>query len=187
MLDVALTFLVNSLNEYLKARTGSALGKATLGKVVDDTGKWAVTLDQLGVALVNIEEDRVLKEQLPETSFINGKLVSLPPPLRVNLHILVCANFQKYDEGLKFLSYVLTFFQARPKFTQVDCPNLDPRIDKLTVELLSLTYEQLNQVWAFIGGKQLPSAMYRVRLVVLQDQQADVGVPVTAINMEVHG
>ena len=43
------------------------------------------------------------------------------------------------------------------------------RIERLTVELQSLGYEQINQIWAFIGGKHLPSAIYKVRMVALQD------------------
>jgi len=63
----------------------------------------------------------------------------------------------------------LTYFQSRPSFTSVEYAALDPRIEKLTVELQSLNYEQLNQIWAFVGGKQLPSVIYKVRLVSLQD------------------
>ena len=30
--------------------------------------------------------------------------------------------------------------------------------------------QRLNQIWAFIGGKQLPSVVYRIGMVVLQDE-----------------
>ena len=43
------------------------------------------------------------------------------------------------------------------------------------------------QVWAFIGGKQLPSVIYKVRMVALQDRQPAVGVPITRIDAVVHG
>ena len=29
--------------------------------------------------------------------------------------------------------------------------------------------EQLSQIWAFIGGKQLPSVLYKLRMVALQE------------------
>src|SRR5262245_23329866 len=151
MLDIALTFLVKNLNTYLKARTGSDFGEAELSRLVDDTGKWAVTQEHIGAALINVEEERILKSQVPETTYVNGRHVVLAPPLKLNLHVLFAANLTHYDQALRYLSYVLTYFQAHPKFTQEECPDLDPRIDKLTIELLSLTYEQLNQVWAFIG------------------------------------
>jgi len=51
------------------------------------------------------------------------------------------------------------------------------------VELMSLTYEQLNQVWAFVGGKQLPSVIYRVRMIVLQDvEQSSIQPPITKMS-----
>src|SRR5206468_23406 len=83
---------------------------------------------------------------------------------------------------LKYISYALTFLQAHSSFTQETYPGLDPRIERLTTELQSLTYEQLNQIWAFIGGKQLPSAVYKVRMVVLQDvEPAAIAPPITRV------
>ena len=181
MIDVALTFLVNNLNAYLKARTSSLADVAKLTRIVGDTGKW---FDEgaIGAALINVEEDRILKAQVPEPTYVDGRHVLLTPPLKLNLHILFAANFPTYDVSLKYLSHILTYFQANPKFTQSEQPDLDPRIEKLVVELQSLTYEQLNQVWAFIGSKQLPSAIYKVRLVALQDVTPEIAVPITGID-----
>jgi len=183
MLDVALKFLTGELNSYLLSRTDSDLFDVELCRLVDDNGKWAIKEDHVGASVINIEEERTVKSHLPSQTFVDGRLVTLEPELRLNLYVIFAANFKNYDEGLKYISHVLTFFQARPGFTQAQYPNLNSRIEKLTVELLSLTFEQVNQVWAFIGGKQLPSAIYKVRLVVLQDiEQTSVGPPVTTIS-----
>ncbi len=186
MLDVALTFLVDSFNSYLARRTGGDFGKAMGGRLVDDTGKWAVEVDHLGASLLSVEEERVMRSPLPESRLVNGRHVVLAPELRLNLHVLFAANFQKYDQALKYLSHVLTYFQAHSSFTRDDSPDLDPQIGKLVVELQSMTFEQLNQVWAFVGGKQLPSVVYKVRMVVLQDQEAAaVSAPITTLNVAV--
>lgn len=175
MLDVALNFLTAELNSYLVARgarkTTDEIGKVEVGKLVDDAGKWAIKDDHIGASLIHIEEDRVMKSHLPEATLAGGRHVVLEPRLKLNLHVLFAAKFQRYDEGLRSLSLVLTFFQSRPTFTPDAYPGLDPRIERLTAELQSLTYEQLNQVWAFIGGKQLPSAIYKVRMIALQDAE----------------
>jgi uncharacterized protein DUF4255 len=187
MLDVALKFLASELNSYLLSRTGSEFGKVEVGRLVDDTGKWAGQEDHLGAALVNVEEERTLKPQLPEKALVNGNLVTLEPALRLNLHVLFAAHFQHYDQALRYLSHVLTFFQAHPSFNQDRYPDLDPRIRKLTAELLALNYEQLNQLWAYIGGKHLPSAVYKFRLVSLQDvEPSAVQPPITSIDAVVH-
>ncbi len=181
MLDVALNFLTAELNAYLVARgarkSTDEIGKAEVGKLVDDAGKWVISDDHIGVSLIHIEEDRVMKSQLPEAILTRGRHVILEPALKLNLHIVFAAKFQKYDEGLRSLSLVLTYFQSHPIFTPDTYSGLDPRIERLTVELQPLGYEQLNQIWTFIGAKQLPSAIYKVRMVALQDLEPTAVVP----------
>lgn len=182
MLDVAVNFLARELNTYLLARTGGTFGSAQLSRIVNDAGKWAVPDDQIGIALVNLEEERALKSQLPQTVYSDGRQVVLEPEIKLNLTLLFAANFKQYDQALRQLSQVLAFFQARPAFTPERYPGLDPRIEKLGVDLISLGFEQLNQLWAFLGAKQLPSAVYRVRLVALQDlEPSAIRPPITTI------
>jgi Pvc16 N-terminal domain len=186
MLDIAANFLTKELNSYLVARTGGTFGSAVLSRIVADNGKWAIPEDQIGIALVNVEEERALRSQVPQSVYADGRQVVLEPDLKLNLNLLFAANFKQYDQGLRQLSLVLTFFQSHGVFTRERDPALDPRIEKLGVDLISLTFEQLNQLWAFVGAKQLPSALYRVRLVLLQDlQPTAVQPPITRIGSTV--
>ncbi|MFO1433877.1 MAG: DUF4255 domain-containing protein [Candidatus Competibacteraceae bacterium] len=189
MLDFALQFLKDQLNTYLLTQTGSnSLGVVTLSKLVDEAGKYAFEEGAVAATIINIEEERTFKSQLPEYTYVRGQHVVLEPELKLNLYILFAANFKIYDQALKFISYVLTYFQSHSSFTSDGYPTLDPRIKKLTVELQSLNYEQLNQVWAFIGAKQLPSVIYKVRMVVLQDEAATaIQPPITHIAGNLHG
>lgn len=57
MLDVALKFLTKQLNAYLLSRTGSPFGEVEIGRLVDDSGKWAVKEDHVGAALINVERE----------------------------------------------------------------------------------------------------------------------------------
>ncbi|MCE9667741.1 DUF4255 domain-containing protein [Myxococcus stipitatus] len=187
MLDVALKFLAKELNSYLLTRTASEFGKAELTRLVDDAGKYVLKEDQLGVSLIHLDEERVFKSQVPEPRLAGGKNVLQEPPLKLNLHILYAARFTHYDQALRYLAHVLTFFQAHPSFTPEAYPGLDARIEKLTAELQSLSYEQVNQVWAFIGGKQLPSALYKVRMVLLQDAaRTSIQQPLTRLDTHLH-
>lgn len=182
MLHLAADFLTKELNAWLVQRTGATFGSAALSRIATDTGRWAIADDQVGVALINVEEERSVKSQLPQAAYVDGRQVLREPDIKLNLHLLFAAHFKNYEQGLKQLSYVLTFFQAHPVFTRARYPALDPRIQKLGVDLMALGYEQLNQVWAFVGAKQLPSAVYRVRLVALQDDEpAAIQPPITAI------
>ena len=171
MLDVALKFLERELNGYFFHRTGSTEVKVKAGQVVDDAGKWAMAENQVCATVVQVEEERTLKAQRPEAALSAGRQVSLEPELRLNLHVLFCARFQQYDQAMLYLSHLLTFFQSHTAFTPERYPDLDGRVRKLSAELLPLGYEQLNQLWAFVGAKHLPSVVYRLRMLSVQDPQ----------------
>jgi hypothetical protein len=186
MLDIALKFVTNELNTYLNTKTGVTSGEIIqLSKIVDEAGKYAFSEGTVAVTIINMEEERIFKAQLPEYRNVKDQHVVMEPELKLNLHILFAANFKYYAEALKYISYVLIYFQSHPSFTSVEYPALDPRIQKMTIELQSLNYEQLNQIWGFIGGKQLPSVIYKVRLLTLQDEtQKAIQAPLRTINSD---
>jgi hypothetical protein len=156
--------------------------------VLDDAGKFAFEQDLIGVSIVNLEEERVVKTHLPQHAFLNGQHVISAPELKLNLYLLFAANFKFYEEALKYLSLVLTYFQSYPSFTQESFPGLDPRIEKLVVELQSPSFEQWNQIWGCNGGKQMPSIIYRVRMVILQPEApSGIRPPISSISASLQG
>jgi len=190
MLDVAMSFLREQLQAFLVARTGGGpdARPVSLTQLVNDQGRYTIAQDSLGLTVINVEEERVFRAQLPAYAIVDGRQVLQEPEVKLNLHVLVTANFRVYEEALRYLSLVLAFFQSHHAFTADASPSLDARIGKLTAELQTLGYEQLNQVWAFVGGKQLPSVVYKIRLVVVQDQQiSSVQLPVSGISTTVGG
>lgn len=75
-----------------------------------------------------------------------------------------------------YISYIIRFFQHRNVFTPQNSPSLDPGIEKMIADLHSLGFEQLNHLWAILGGKYLPSVMYKFRLLILdEDLQQGIG------------
>ena len=188
MLDTAVKFLAGEVNVYLKRRTASDLVRVVPGSVVDDNGKWAVADGSIGLSVVNVEEERVVRSQAPDRVLLDGNLVSVQPGLRINLQLLFASRHNNYEHALRYLSYVLMFFQAHPSFTPEEYPALDPDLRKLSLELLNYGPEQLNQLWTYLGAKYLPSVVYRMRMAVLQDTEPmDVGPPVTAVETVIHG
>jgi hypothetical protein len=188
MLDVAVSFLAEQFNAYLIRRTGSAsLGQVVPGAIVDETGKLAITSGTVAMSIVNIEEERVMREQLPARVMVGGREMTLQPELRLNLTLLFAARMTNYDMTLKALSNVLTFFQGSPAFFAEDYPSLDPRIGRIVMELHSVGPETLNQLWAAIGAKYQPSVLYRARLVTIQDREPlGFGEPITDIGLDLH-
>ena len=188
MIDAALKFLADQVNAQLLKRTGSSLGEAIAGPLVDDKGAWVQPLDTLRLALFQIDEERSLREQMPSRVLVGGREVVMSPPLKLNLVVVFAARFQQYDQALRTLSLVLGYFQSHPIFTPADSPGMATGIDRLAVELQSYGPEQLNQMWTCFGGKHLPSVIYRLRMVVLQDDEPSVtGLPITSIDTVLHG
>lgn len=187
MLDTAVKFLAGEVNVYLRRQTASDLVKVVPGPVVDDSGKWAVADNSIGLTVVNVEEERVVKSQALDRVYLNGSLVSVQPGLKINLYLLFASRHGNYEHALRYLSYVLMFFQAHPIFTSEEYPALDPALKRLSMELMNYPTDQLNSLWTYLGGKYLPSVVYRLRMVVLQDTEPeDVGPPITEVDASIH-
>jgi len=202
MIDAALSFLSDELNEYLKIKSNDPeTTRIILSNVAisTDSGSSVGFPDNhLGMSLINIEEERVFKDQ--RTSFINadGLTEHMNPDLKLNLYILISANYQDsvasgssedYKEGLKQLSYVISFFQARNVFTKDSNPTLaQSSIGKLIVELYSYNFEQLNNFWSVLGTHYMPSVLYKVRVVIFQEKALqDTALPIEKIKVNTSG
>jgi hypothetical protein len=184
MLDTALKFLVTEVNAHLVRRTGVPdAGGMTLARVTDDNGNWTLPTNSLGLTLFQIEEERALRNPLPDRVVLGGREIALPPELKLNLTLLVSAHFTQYETALRQLAHVLAFFHARPLFTAGDSPGLPDGLDLLAMDLLNYGPEQMNQMWSCLGTKHLPSAVYRLRMVVLQDQEpVSSGAPILQVD-----
>lgn len=188
MIDTTLSFLADELNAHLLKRTGTDLGAVTVGALCDDRGLWTQAVDTTRLTLFQIDEERTTREQLPPRTIIGGREVVLPPPLKLNLVLLFAGRFQQYDQALRMLSLILGFFQARPLFTPASSPGLPAGVERLALDLLNYGPEQLNQMWACLGAKHLPSVAYRLRMVVLQDvEPIATGAPITVIETSLAG
>src|SRR3954471_13848558 len=116
MIDKALRFLTDEMNAYLDLQNGSPAGESliVLTNVADDSsGGWAIPSQKLGVSLINIEEEKVFKDQQTQFRNANGDFEQYNPEIKLNLYMLVCANFvsengdDKYEQGLKQLSRIV--------------------------------------------------------------------------------
>lgn len=175
MINETFRFLTDELNKYLTLKMGTtAEARVVLGNVAraydadNPTGTDPI-INRAILSLVNIEEDRVAKQQenFVKTD-ISVKYKS--PPLHLNLYVLISVNRNSYTQSLTWLGHILQFFQFQNVFTPVTHPSLDIRILKLIVEQYNLNFEQVNHLWSTLGGKYLPSVMYKVRQIQLDEE-----------------
>lgn len=185
MIELALFFLKTQLNNYLKLRTGSE-DKVELIPIFDKNGKLQVS--NLAMTLVNIEEERVMKNQNLYRETPQGTLAKTDPKVMVNLYLLISANVGEdefgYRESLKFISHVISYFQSHSLFTPANSPDLDDQIAKLSIELVTLSLEQQNNLWGALGAKQMCSVMYKVKLLAIYDDNIKMDAPpITEANL----
>jgi hypothetical protein len=181
MLVEAMSLLLNQLNQYIVRADGGPIGASSQvvwGNIAQlDKPEIATELDNhLVMTLVKLEEERALKNGKAFTTSAAGEVVYRNRPLNLNLFVVFTANFRNYGTGLRRLAQVLTFFQGKQKFTPENSPGSLPQAPladfSLTMDLLSLTFEEINHLWGFLGAKQSPFALYRGRLVTLADMPA---------------
>ena len=175
MLKDTLQFFADELNKYLilKQVVSSDTPRVVLGNVARayDTDPLAGAdpiANRAIISLVNIEEDRVSKQQENYIKTDTGVKYK-NPPLFLNVYMLISVNRNNYGQSLIWLGHILQFFQYQNVFTPITHPSLDSRILKLITELYSLNFEQINHLWSTLGGKYLPSVMYKVRQVSLDE------------------
>jgi hypothetical protein len=197
MIHTCLSFLTNELNDYLKQKTGApTVERVFLTSVATESGGVVIPEKSLGISLINIEEDRVYKDQKTTLVNSNGNIEHVNPELKLNLYVLISANFQNtidndssddYVEGLKQLSWIISFFQAKNVFTPENSPRLasfDPGLKKLVVELYSYSFEQLYNFWSVVGAKYLPSVLYKIRVLTFQEREFfDSQIPIEKIGI----
>lgn len=171
MIDKVLTFLRDEVNNYLDLRTGLDK-KLTLSNIVEQNGEINNETPVI-LTLVNVEEEKVNKAPVSYKESGNGELSRSNPEIKLNLYILFTANFGKnnYEESLKFLSAVIRCFQGKNVFDHQNAPGLNENIEKLIAELVTLSFEQQNHLWGTIGAKYMPSVMYKIRMLTIQEDQ----------------
>jgi hypothetical protein len=180
MIVEAMALLLRQLNEYIAQVDGSAgaLTQAVWGNIAQlDRSEVATELDNhLVLSLVNLEEERTLKNGRVANTLGAGDVGYMNRPFHLNLFLLFTANYRNYGTALRRLAQVLTFFQGKQKFTFANSPGPNPPAGgivefALAMDLLSLSFEEVNQLWGFLGAKQGLSAIFRGRLVVVSDQR----------------
>lgn len=173
MLDHVLTLLKDELQAYVTAQEKPPANTTytSISPVMNDEGKVAIPGNTLGLTLVNLEEERILRNQTALKKRTGTTVAYANPPIKMHLYILVTANFGSYDTSLRHLSQAIAFLSSKNVYNPANTPTLDPEIEQLTLEMHSLTFEQQNQLWGTLGGKYLPSVLYVAKLVPLSAAQ----------------
>jgi uncharacterized protein DUF4255 len=193
MIGMALKLLRDELSDYVfrNKRPGDSITQDdiilhNIAMLESDTS--GDLNNKIVITLVNTEEESTLKNRSNTVRILNG-IKYVEPSVFLNLYILITATLGEdlqdaYEFALNRLSIIIQFFQAKKSFTIKNSPfntisndaNIPQEIKdelRLNMELYTLTFEQINHLWGSLGGKQVPFAMYKVRLVKIQENTGE--------------
>ncbi|WP_299459109.1 DUF4255 domain-containing protein [uncultured Microscilla sp.] len=181
MVHEAIEFLKTALNNYLLQKIpDSTVTAPRVDYPKIDTDPPVFNLRTVNLVLINLEEERVLRPADPYAQVSSdGTHGSVSPPLSVILTLLFSAKFTDYQAALKHLSFTMQFFQSNQLFTPEDFPGMPDGIDKLTVEFQSLNNAQKNEIWSSLKVAYLPSVVYKLRMLVYQQDSTSSDTLVT--------
>lgn len=180
MIDITLTYIRDLLNQHLKNNFPLAGNKVILSNLVENDGSSSREVeDKVVLFLIQLDEETSLKNSSGRGSMTGGAFADRNAPLFLNLHIFFCTNFkgQNYVEGLNYLSAIIRFFQQNRILTPAVSLGFSDGIEKLSFELCKLDYDQMSNIWSSIGSKLLPSVLYKVRIIVMDDSPIKKVIP----------
>ncbi|MFK8185234.1 MAG: DUF4255 domain-containing protein [Phormidesmis sp.] len=193
MIFDALRMIQTGLGHYIQESEGLSEGPQEL-VVVDNIamsdalgGVRSNMNDRIVMSLINLQEETTLKNA-PNYRMENGRTIYQNPPVSLNLFVLFSALHPgQYPTALQRLARVIEFFQWKKEFSFTLPPSSGggnaggiAKDVRVLVDLYTLTFDQINHLWGTLGGKQVPFAMYRMRLVAISaDKQQGEGAAIT--------
>jgi Pvc16 N-terminal domain len=171
MLDAAIGLIAAQLNQALRSAFQLSEDLVMVTNLVDVSGNVPVTAtNRLVLFLANIERETVIAGQGMRVAAGGGDrdvVAQTSAAVHLNLMLMFAANFggNQYTEALKFIAATVGFFQGRALFDHHNSPDLDPRIERLVLEMESLDLAELANLWGILGGKYVPSVLYRMRMI----------------------
>ncbi|MGR9052701.1 MAG: DUF4255 domain-containing protein [Gammaproteobacteria bacterium] len=179
MIDKVLGFLRRSLDVNLKINTGVLPGSPESSEELvtfvdgEKLDPIAFKLNAVTVMLINLEADNSLRAADPFNKMLrDGSKQHVHPSIRLNLFVLFVTRFKSYQNGLRHLSLIIKFFQRHRLIDRESFPDLDQKIEQLTVELVTLPFAEQNEIWNALRTTYHPSVLYKVRLVEFADEDA---------------
>ncbi len=124
--------------------------------------------DKIVMCVYNLTRETTISTQASAQPAASGAgYYSTQPPLYLNIYLMFMANFggNAYESGLVMLSRLISYFQQNPWLTHDSAPDLDPALNRVSLELVSLNASELNHIIGMFGGRYFPSVFYKLRVI----------------------
>lgn len=174
MIAKALTFVSDFLNKEIKLNYGIDENRVVVSSLINPDGSVSEnTENKVIISVINLEHETTVKSLNNYVAGNANNFGKTAPPVYLNLYLLVSANYDSgnYLEALKMLSSVIGIFQSNTYFTKQKNPELPSPLEKLTFEIFNLPINELSHIWSGIGAKYVPSIIYKVRMISMQENK----------------
>ena len=120
----------------------------------------------LFITLVRSEEETSVKQPNAQlrTNAEGNKHYYVNPDVCLNLYILISSHA---EYGLALQQINDTIYYLNSIYHYQEDSTISDEIKKLSIELQSPTAEQWNSLWQTLGGKVVPSVLYKVRMITI--------------------
>ena len=176
MIEETLRLISDELDRALRRRLPGATSLVALTNLVDSAGGAVLeAADKVAMFLVNIEREVIPARSPRYVDPGAGPIATVRPPVHLNLMVMFAASPSgpTYAEALKLIEGVVLFFQTRAVFTPANTPELPAGVEQLSVEIENLSTTELSNLWGILGGRYLPSILYRFRMLTLDAEQIE--------------
>lgn len=180
MIDAAINHIATSVNQHLMRTFGLNEDVVVVSSILEQDGSIAPHVNnKIIVSLVNIEKDTLPLAKQNTAAGGGVRSIVTSPPVHFNLYLIFASYFSgnNYQEGLKFISNTISYFQAQSVFDRHNSPGLARGIDKLLLDIENLDINDLSNLWGILSGKYLPSVLYKVRMVTFDADAVRAQVP----------
>lgn len=180
MIAKTLTFITELLNQELKMSFGFNDNRVVASSLVNPDGSIPSNAEnKIVISVVNLEHETAMKSMGNYMTDGGNSFAKMAPPVHINLYLLISANYDSsnYIEANKVLSAIIGVFQANPYFNRQTNPEMQTPLEKLTMEIFNLPINELSHIWSGIGAKYVPSIIYKVRMLTIQEELIKKEVP----------
>lgn len=165
MIKTILTYFTSQLEEYLMRWHHQPEGLATVGFIGNSREERP---NKIVVSLLNMERETPEGISAPEQRTPEDH-TRKSPPLQLNLNVILAAVYDEdqYAESLAVLSDTLRFIQSAPRF-EIDSVGY-------TVEIVSISTQDMNNIWTLLGGQYYPSVVCKIRRLTIYAEEITYG------------
>ncbi|NQY95480.1 MAG: DUF4255 domain-containing protein [Campylobacteraceae bacterium] len=177
MIGDILNIITREVSEYIDSQNEFLSGGKTvvLAKPSGINGGLCIPDNSIALSLINIDEESSMRNPVTTKRVEGNKVYSRSPGISLNLSIIFIANFPNdYASELNYITKIIEFFQKKDTFTLENTLSLkkyEKYIDKLVFKLATTSLSEQNHTWNLLGIKYMPSVMFTVGKIKIQEDE----------------